>query len=329
MTRLLFLCLTGAMTLAGLSRQAEAQSCSASASSVQFGSFSPIRQQALDASGSVVVTCNWPVISLIRNARVCLNLGAGAGSAGMAPRQMLNGGQALRFNLYRDAARSQIWGSVYQSAASTPISVLLTKPLLGTSASTVVNFYGRIESNQPDVPVSASAATTYSLAFSGNHTLLGVHFFELTDRSCAQIQQSSGSFSFTAQAQVINDCTIAASDLNFPSSGTLNKTVDASASLNVRCTRDAAWRIGLSAGNSADLLNRRMDRIGGSGSVRYQLYTNSSRSTIWGNGYGGTSLVGGTGTGLSQQLAIYGRVPAQKTPMPGAYRDTIIATITF
>ncbi|GAB3338074.1 hypothetical protein GCM10027565_36630 [Bordetella tumulicola] len=63
--------------------------------------------------------------------------------------------------------------------------------------------------------------------------------------------------------------------------------------------------------------------------MRYQLYTSSARSVIWGDGTSGTAAVTAAGSGLAQTLTIYGSVPAQSTPTPGTYRDTIIATISF
>jgi spore coat protein U-like protein len=41
------------------------------------------------------------------------------------------------------------------------------------------------------------------------------------------------------------------------------------------------------------------------------------------------NTVSGTGTGLTQPLNVYGRVAPQTTPQPGAYTDTIVATITY
>ncbi|WZB69364.1 spore coat protein U domain-containing protein [Achromobacter xylosoxidans] len=37
----------------------------------------------------------------------------------------------------------------------------------------------------------------------------------------------------------------------------------------------------------------------------------------------------GLGSGTVQNHTVYGRVPAQTTPRPGSYSDTVTATITF
>lgn len=41
----------------------------------------------------------------------------------------------------------------------------------------------------------------------------------------------------------------------------------------------------------------------------------------------GTNTV--AGTGLTQNLTMYGTVPAQATPPPGTCNDTVVVTITY
>jgi spore coat protein U-like protein len=305
------------------------QSCTATAQPINFGNVSPIRQTAVDAMSTIGITCTWPGVSFTPKARVCLNLGNGTGSTSFTPRHLVNGTNRMSFNLYHDAARTQVWGSINSTAAPQPITLVLSKPAFGTTASTTVTYYGRVESNQPTVPVVAGTPTSYSNVFSATHTSLNTHFYEIFDRSCAQIVQTHSSFPFTASATVVDDCIITATDLNFPSAGLLDEALQATANLNVRCTNTNAWRISLGSGSSGSVAGRRMQRLGGGGSVAYQLYTDSPRSTVWGDGTAGTAWVTGIGTGQNQSVTVFGRVPPQATPIPGTYRDTIVATITF
>ncbi|WP_298015419.1 spore coat U domain-containing protein [uncultured Castellaniella sp.] len=310
-----------------------AQSCSASASAMDFGGVSPIRLAAVDAMGSVAVTCQWPpqAGSSRAYAHVCLSLGSGTSSTSLNPRYLANGGQTMRFNLYRDAARSQIWGSVLNILVNSPIAVpALRNPSAssGGTARTTVSYYGRIAANQPSVPLINGVASTYLDNFSGVHTALSVSFDNSSGTPACSVLPVA-TFPFVVQAQVINDCTISATDLNFGSVGVLSQALQASSSLNVRCTNGNAWRISLSGGAGGDVLARRMQRVGGSDQVRYQLYTAAARSVIWGDGTGGTSLVSGTGTGQAQTVGVFGTVPAQATPRPGTYSDTVIATVNF
>jgi spore coat protein U-like protein len=39
--------------------------------------------------------------------------------------------------------------------------------------------------------------------------------------------------------------------------------------------------------------------------------------------------VSGTGNGAGQTITIFGRVPAQTTPAPGTYTDTVTVTVTY
>ena len=66
----------------------------------------------------------------------------------------------------------------------------------------------------------------------------------------------------------------------------------------------------------------------GSSTINYSLYTTSARTTVWGNTVG-TDTVAGTGNGASQAYTVYGRVPAQSTPSPGTYSDTVVLTISY
>lgn len=66
----------------------------------------------------------------------------------------------------------------------------------------------------------------------------------------------------------------------------------------------------------------------GANTVTYSLYTNSSRTTVWGNTVG-TDTVSGTGTGSNQNLTVFGRVPVQSAVSPATYTDTIVVTVTY
>ena len=49
----------------------------------------------------------------------------------------------------------------------------------------------------------------------------------------------------------------------------------------------------------------------------------------WGDGTAGSMTYDATGTGFTQTVPIYGRVPGQRTPTPGDYTDKVTATIYF
>ena len=58
------------------------------------------------------------------------------------------------------------------------------------------------------------------------------------------------------------------------------------------------------------------------------MFSNSGRTTNWGNTVG-TNTLAETGTGTVQSLTVYGQIPAGEYVAPGAYTDTITATVTY
>ena len=66
----------------------------------------------------------------------------------------------------------------------------------------------------------------------------------------------------------------------------------------------------------------------GAALLGYAMYRDSARTLNWG-ATAGTDTVGGTGSGAAQTLTDYGRVAGSQYVAPGAYTDTITATITF
>ncbi|WP_434109114.1 Csu type fimbrial protein [Paraburkholderia caffeinilytica] len=318
MKRLLLL-LTLCALLGVLPQRACAQTCSASPSALSFGNVSPIGMSAVAATGTVGISCTWPTITLTPSVQVCLNMG------GTTPRYLTIGANQLQYNLYQDAAHSLAWGST--ALGTTPISVVLNKPLTGNTATTSVNFYGQITASQPTVPTSGNANTVYSQTLS--QTSLTYGFFLLVTPGCAALTTSAGSFGFTASATVVNNCLISATNMAFTSTGVLSSALNATGAITARCTNGDAYEIALSSGVSGNVAARQMQRSGGGGAVNYQLYTDAAHTSAWGDGTAGTTMATGTGSGNAVSITVYGRVPAQTTPMPGSYSDTITATISF
>jgi spore coat protein U-like protein len=96
----------------------------------------------------------------------------------------------------------------------------------------------------------------------------------------------------------------------------------------VQCTNTTPYNIGLDAGTGtgATVAVRKLST--GGVTVNYTLYSDSGRTTVWGNTVS-TDTVAATGNGASQSYTVYGRVPAQTTPAPGTYTDTVTVTVTY
>ena len=135
----------------------------------------------------------------------------------------------------------------------------------------------------------------------------------------------------SVSATVTANCTVSTSALAFGNVDTLSgANVDGTGSLSVTCTNGTAWAAsaGTGAGSGASFVGRRM--TAGPDWLSYNLFTNASRTTVWGDGTGSTATITGTGSGSAQAVTIYGRVNSGQTSAPaGNYADTVAVTITY
>ena len=131
------------------------------------------------------------------------------------------------------------------------------------------------------------------------------------------------------QVTITATCTInSASTLNFGTQGVLATNVDQTSTIQLTCTNTTPYNIGLNAGTGSGATVATRKLTSGANTVNYTLYSNSGRTTVWGNTVS-TDTVAGTGNGAAQSYTVYGRIPAQTTPAPGAYTDTITVTVTY
>jgi spore coat protein U-like protein len=84
-------------------RSASAQTCSISTTPVSFGMYDVFSAAPLASTGSLNYQCTW----LVHQRTVYLSKGFAPTNN---PRQMVSGANRLNYNLYLDAARTQIWG---------------------------------------------------------------------------------------------------------------------------------------------------------------------------------------------------------------------------
>lgn len=313
-----------------------ATSCTTTPSNLVFGSVSMNATgsfNTVDSTATVGVACSTAGLSLLANARVrmCLNIGAGTKGGGQTnPRRMLNSfSDTLQFQIYRDAARSLIWGDSASGGTPVMIDLEYSVPLLGGSGSTSATLYGRIPAQ------SGLAEGNYDNPFTGTHTRLDYRYNEQLlgtppwPTSCTSGGDGGGSitFPFTASATVPASCVITlANDLAFGSvPGLITSNNDQSTSFDFTCTGRTAWGIGLDNGLNSSGSTRRMRQGTTANYVQYELYTDSGRSTRWDT----SSVVTGTGSGNSQTLTIYGRVPSGQSAPAGNYSDTVTITVTY
>jgi spore coat protein U-like protein len=140
---------------------------------------------------------------------------------------------------------------------------------------------------------------------------------------------ASTTTTFAVQATITATCTInSASTLNFGTLGVLAANTDQTSTIQVTCTNTTPYNIGLDVGTGSGATVAVRKLTSGGATVNYTLYSDSGRTTVWGNTVS-TDTVAGTGSGSSQNYTVYGRIPAQTTPAPGNYADTITVTVTY
>jgi spore coat protein U-like protein len=141
----------------------------------------------------------------------------------------------------------------------------------------------------------------------------------------------SANANLSVDATVTANCTISTSPLSFGNVNTISgSNVDGTGGISVVCTSGTAWaaEAGVGTGSGASFASRRM--VNGANVLSYNLYTDSGRSTVWGDGSGGTATIASIGSGVAQGITIYGRVNSGQTDVPaGAYTDTISVTVTY
>lgn len=115
---------------------------------------------------------------------------------------------------------------------------------------------------------------------------------------------------------------------NTDSTGTIKVTCGGVAGLAIPFTID------LGNGGGTSFATRRM--ASGSNTLSYNVYTDSGRTTVWGDGTNSTSRGSGSVTldiaGLTpgQTFTVYGRIPGrQLTVPPATYTDSLAITVTY
>jgi spore coat protein U-like protein len=141
---------------------------------------------------------------------------------------------------------------------------------------------------------------------------------------------ATASSSFQVQLTVQASCSVtSATALDFGTATLLSAAVDQTTTLNVECSQTTPYNVGLNAGTTAGgTTATRKLTAGGAQTIDYALYRDAARTQLWGDTIG-TDTLTSVGTGASQNITVYGRAPAQTTPAPGVYTDTVTVTVTY
>jgi|TARA_B100000780_G_scaffold231493_1_gene171305 spore coat protein U-like protein len=150
-----------------------------------------------------------------------------------------------------------------------------------------------------------------------------------------QSHADTGTSNMNVSATIKHSCSIDNTPMAFGAYdgvvANASTALDAMATVISSCTSGAAALItmnaGASAGSSSDETPVRRMTSGRGEYLVYQVYSDVSQETIWGNSASqGVAL---TGTGLPQSHIVYGRIPSGQMVPEGDYSDQIVVTITY
>jgi spore coat protein U-like protein len=300
-----------------------AQTCTVSDTVMAFGTnVDVLSGTAVDTTSTLTVICSGGSGGA-GGQRICVNIGAGSASDATSRQLTGPGGNKARFDLYQDSGRTTLWGSWQTGFDTAGVKLEVAR-----NTTTNVTVFGRFFGSQ-----QTAVAGSYTSTFTANP------FITYDDKDQAANNcptgSKSASTSTSATATIISNCNISTTALNFGSASLLSGNVDATGTVNVQCSNTLPYSIGLNNGSNASGSQRRMKQ-GATNYVNYNLYTDSGRTSAWTTTTSATSCTGGTstcvtntGTGVSQPITVYGRVPSQSSALPGSYSDTVLVTVTF
>lgn len=323
---LLALLLTGACASASAST-----SCNGYASNLVFGTIDVLGGGIADSTSTLTYSCSSDPGTQVL---LCLSLGADPGTNSYDPRNLsstINGVTSkMAFNMYADAARTQIWGATVAPSSYPPVALTMSFGSGEYYKSTTTTIYGRVKSTgQASLP-----AGTYDTNSIGGWPLsITYKAYNGKVPKCSTGGMSTANSTFYIQATVVSDCRLTSvSNIDFGTVyATLTQNVDATGAIVVTCNGGQSgngYHIRLGDGLNPAAANgqRRMQGPGGT-LLNYELYKDAGRTTRWGNSdYLG---VAGTGTGQPQSWTVYGRVPAQPVPAAGKFTDTVVVTVSY
>lgn len=135
---------------------------------------------------------------------------------------------------------------------------------------------------------------------------------------------------------LLETCTVTALPAAFGGYNPLSATpTDNTGQITVTCTAVTSisvnYSINLSTGGSGNFLPRKL--AFGAARLNYNLYTNSARSIVWGDGSGGTGTVSDNYAlallSVTRNYNVYARLPAQQNVAAGVYTDSITVTVNY
>jgi spore coat protein U-like protein len=126
-------------------------------------------------------------------------------------------------------------------------------------------------------------------------------------------------------------CSVATSPASFGNyDPTASAPLDTLGNVSVTCDAGTPFTIRMDSGqNPTGGGDRRMRSSAGDFSLDYNLYRDSARTEVWGDGTGSTFIYAGVGTGIPAQFNIYGRIPGRQNVKADTYHDAVVVTVEW
>jgi spore coat protein U-like protein len=128
--------------------------CSVAASAVAFGTYTPLT--TAPSTGTITITC----LSVVGPSPATITLSTGASNT-FAARTMSSGGNTLSYNLYLDAAHTQIWGD--GTGGSMADTLNLNQGLVGPTTTATV--FGLVPAQDPAPGAAYTDTITVTVSY--------------------------------------------------------------------------------------------------------------------------------------------------------------------
>lgn len=143
---------------------------------------------------------------------------------------------------------------------------------------------------------------------------LAVAAFGLAAAGAANAQSATSNFQVTAN--VLDACTVAATDLVF-GDYVASAAKTSTSTVTVTCTNGTNYSVGITGGSSG----RAMTGPGGA-TLNYAMYNDAGFTTAFG-------VAAAAGNGAGQAYTVHGRVPAAQFVTAGAYVETVQVVVAY
>jgi spore coat protein U-like protein len=153
----------------------------------------------------------------------------------------------------------------------------------------------------------------------------------VTKMIITRIVLASMLLSASTMARAVLSCTASATSIAFGTWSPTPSTVTGTLTVSCQGASSSSYTISLSTG-SGTYATRLMKT--GAKSLGYNIYRTATLTSVWGNGTQGTGRVSGSmsipnNQTVSRNHTMYGRMAVTPVPTPGAYSDTIIASVVY